>query len=125
MTGGKVSVERETVRRLLETFMSTPTIREAVVYGDLPFSDDVLDENEQQMAAPMTLDELKSNHPWIKAAIMLGVVKGKLRESAWYEGSAVRNGQEVKRNLIAYRIYKMMIYAKKEVVRIKGKLSGK
>lgn len=125
LTGGKVSVERETVRRLLETFMSTPTIREAVVYGDLPFSDDVLDENEQQMAAPMTLDELKSNHPWIKAAIMLGVVKGKLRESAWYEGSAVRNGQEVKRNLIAYRIYKMMIYAKKEVVRIKGKLSGK
>ena len=98
--------------------MSTPTVREAEVYGALPFSDDVLDENEQQIAARLTPEELRSNHPWRKAAIMLGISKGRLKESAWYEGSAVRSGTGIRRNLTAYKLYKMMVYIKKEAARL-------
>ena len=114
----KKYTDREVVSRLMETFMSTPTVREAEVYGALPFSDDVLDENEQQIAARLTPEELRSNHPWRKAAIMLGISKGRLKESAWYEGSAVRSGTGIRRNLTAYKLYKMMVYIKKEAARL-------
>ncbi len=114
--------ERDTVCRLLDTFMGEPARHEAFVYGTLPFSDDVLDENEQQVAANMTSEELMTNHPVKKILIMTGISKDKLKESAWYEGSAVRNGKDVDRHLRAYRIYKWMLYGKKEAVRLKERI---
>jgi len=111
-----------TVEALLSTFMGVPARHEAVVYGSLPFSDDVLDENEQQVAACMTCEELRTNHPLKKVLIMTGVSKERIRESAWYEGRAVRGGEDVDRHLRAYRIYKRMLYGKKEVVRLKERI---
>ena len=107
----------DVLKSLLDTFMGTPARHEAVVYGSLPFSDDVLDENEQQVAAEMTREELETNHPLKKIMILTGVSKQRIRESAWYEGSAVRNGEDVDKNLRAYRMYKRMLYVKKEAVR--------
>ena len=109
----------DVLRSLLDTFMGTPARHEAYVYGSLPFSDDVLDENEQQVAAEMTMKELETNHPLKKILILTGISKEKIRESAWYEGSAVRNGMDVNKHLRAYRLYKWLLYGKKEAVRLK------
>lgn len=111
----------EKIKPLLDTFMGEPSRSEAHVYGSLPFSDDVLDEKEQPVAALMSQDELMTNHPLKKVMILTGISKEKIRESAWYEGSAVRNGEKVDVHLRAYRIYKCMLYGKKEVLRLKRK----
>ena len=114
--------KEDVIESLLSAFMGEPAVHEARVYGALPFSDDVLDENEQQVAAEMTQEELGTNHPIKKIMILTGISKEKIRESAWYEGSAVRNGGHVERNLRAYRMYKRMLYGKKAVVRFRGKI---
>lgn len=126
---GKLSLLKEicstkqsmrTAEALLNTFMGMPARHEAAVYGSLPFSDDVLDENEQQVAVRMTQEELAANHPLKKLLIMTGVSKEKIKESAWYEGSAVRGGKDVGRHLRAYRMYKRLLYGKKEYRRRMG-----
>ncbi len=109
--------ERQMIGRLLDIFMGKPTYGEACVYGSLPFSDDVLDTNEQETAAVLTQEELASNHPWNKIRIMTGLSKGKVKESAWYEGSAVRGRKNIGHHLRAYAGYKWMLYAKKEFTR--------
>lgn len=102
--------ERRAVKKLLKLFMGQPVPDEAEVYGSLEFSDDVLDEEKQQVAAPLTEVELRANHVGNKALVMLGIRQGYIKESAWYEGSAVRNQEHVRRHLISYRWYKYLLY---------------
>ena len=106
--------DRRVISRLLGLFMSEPTQAEAKVYGSLHFSDDVLDYGERQLAEPMNQVELNANHLWRKALAMLGVRKKYVKESAWYEGSAVRNGKGVKRHLRGYAGYKYLLYLRKK-----------
>lgn len=115
--------KKDVIGSLLGTFMGKPARHEAFVYGSLPFSDDVLDENEQPVAAEMTAEELFTNHPLKKIMILTGFSKDVIRESAWYEGSAVRNGEDTDKHLSAYRTYKWLLYGKKEAVRIKARVS--
>lgn len=115
----------EKVRPLLDTFMGEPSRYEAAVYGSLPFSDDVMDEKEQQVAVVMSQEELMTNHPLKKAMILAGISKERIRESAWFEGSAVRGGADADRHLRAYRMYKRLLYAKKEAQRIRRKILPK
>ena len=107
---------------LLTAFMSSPSRGEALYFGSLPFSDDVLDENEQQVAAPLTQKELSANHPVKKIMILTGLSKEKIKESAWFEGSAVRSGSKIDAHLRAYAAYKWLLYGKKEVLRLKGNI---
>ncbi len=116
---------RETVSRLLELFMGEPTALEAEVYGSIPFSDDVLDYGGRQMAEPMTQEELTANHLWHKALAMLGIRKKHVKESAWYEGSAVRSGEHVKRHLRRYAGYKRLLYLRKKYQMRNVSLPGK
>lgn len=109
--------EKRIVGKLLDVFMGKPTYGEAYVYGSLPFSDDVLDINEQETAALLSQDELASNHPWNKIRLMTGLGKGKVKESAWYEGSAVRGRERIGLHLRSYAGYKWLLYAKKEFAR--------
>ena len=109
--------EKRIVGKLLDIFMGKPTYGEAYVYGSLPFSDDVLDINEQETAALLSQDELASNHPWNKIRLMTGLGKGKVKESAWYEGSAVRGRERIGLHLRSYAGYKWLLYAKKEFAR--------
>lgn len=106
--------DRETIRRLLELFMGEPTTQEAELYGSLHFSDDVLDYGGHQMAEPMSQEELTANHLWHKALAMFGIQKKHVKESAWYEGSAVRSGIGVKRHLHRYAGYKYLLYLRKK-----------
>ena len=97
--------DRHVVCKLFEQFMGRPSRSEAEVFGSLPFSDDVLEGKAGQLAAPLTEEELRAHHFLPKLLLMTGRKKGLIRESAWYEGSAVRSGKRVRRHLHQYRLY--------------------
>lgn len=103
----------QTIYRLLKLFMSEPSRQEAEVFGSLQFSDDVLEESGQEIAAPLSQRELRDNYPVHKALRLLGIRKDRVRESAWYEGSAVRGGRHVRRHLRRYTWYKYLLYLRK------------
>lgn len=104
---------KETAKRLLKLFMGKPSREEAEIFGSLTFSDDVLEDEKQQTAVLMTKEELNANHVANKALVMLGIKKGHIKESAWYEGSAVRSGRHAGRHLLSYRLYKYLLYMRK------------
>ena len=105
--------KRQVVHQILKLFMGNPTKEEAETYGALEFSDDVLDDSRQQVAVLMTDAELKANHVFHKALVMLGLGHDYIKESAWYEGSAARNGKKAGYHLFMYRLYKYLLYIRK------------
>ena len=80
--------ERKAVSQVLRLFMSTPSRQEARVFGSLPFSDDVLGEETEPLARPLTQHELRQNrtaarlHTHLRRDVPL-------TESAWFAASAV------------------------------------
>lgn len=116
-----VRQNHRTIHSLLKAFMSEPTMQEAELFGGLQFSDDVLEESGQEIAASLSQQELKDNHVENKALIMLGVKKGHVKESAWYEGSAVRSGRNVGKHLRRYAGYKYLLYLRKKRIWSKRK----
>jgi len=114
--------DRRTIKALISLFMGKPTQMEAKTYGECMFSDDVLESDMQPVAAVMNEKDLKDNHVMNKVLIMFGLKKGNIRESAWYEGSAARNGQAVGWHLWQYALYKYLLYVRKTILwrRING-----
>lgn len=105
---------RKVISRLVKRFMSFPSYEEAELFGKLLFSDDILDGNVQKVAAPLSESELTDNHALRRIAIMSGHCSRKLKESAWYEGSAVLYGEsKAKKHIMQYRLYKYLIYIRK------------
>lgn len=102
--------DRGVIKKLLELFMGRPAPEEAELFGSLEFSDDVLEDGKQQVAVRLSAAELKANHVLNKALVMLGIKQEYIRESAWYEGSAVRYGKHVRWHLAEYRAYKYLLY---------------
>lgn len=106
--------DKGTIQKLLRSFMGEPTRAEAELYGRLQFSDDVLDYGGHQIAAQLSDEELTANHAFHKMLSMIGVRKTYVKESAWYEGSAVRSGHKVRRHLRGYVGYKYLLYLRKK-----------
>ena len=117
----QIARDRETIQRLLARFMTTPSKAEAECFGNLPFSDDVLEGGEQPLAAPLTEKELAENHLFHKLFALSGKTKKPVRESAWYEGSVVRCGKHIRYHLWQYTLYKWMRYSKKQMQTRRGK----
>ena len=101
-----------TIASLLRMLMWNPTKSEALTFGSLPFSDDLLDNNMQELAAPLTPAQLRNNHVLHKLLLMTGLRKGIVQESAWYEASAVRYGRHPAWHRINYTLYKLLLYLK-------------
>ena len=93
--------------------MGHPTEWEAEEFGGLLFSDDVLEGNLKKVAADLTQTEIRQQHFVNKALIMLGIKQGELHESAWIEGSIVKEGHHVRSNLWHAALYKYFVYIKK------------
>lgn len=106
--------DRETVAALMRAFMAAPSREEAAVFGALPFSDDVLEGKDQPLAAPLTGEELREGHALPKALAMAGLRQSGARESAWYEGSAVLHGRDVRRHLRQHALYQALRFARKQ-----------
>lgn len=104
------------IQKNMALFMGDPTEEEALCFGSLEFSDDVLEHSMQQVAAPLTVDELRANHVRNKALVMFGLRTDEIKESAWYEGSVARNPEVIqgntskKQHLRSYKIYKYLLY---------------
>ena len=111
----KLSIERdrEVIAKMLQIFMGEPTAEEAETFGSLSFSDDILDSGNHQIADLLTEKELNANHVWRKIFAMCGIGNKYVKESAWYEGSAVRGGTHVKHHLRRYAAYKYLLYLRK------------
>lgn len=105
--------DRATIRRLFDAFMGAPTPEEALVFGSLPFSDDVLEGEETPLAAPLSEAELRSGHAVPRLLSMAGLRAAPARESAWYEGSAVRGGRHVRRHLRQNKLYQYLRHGRK------------
>lgn len=103
---------RDVTRRLFKAFMGSPTRVEAETFGDLKFSDDVLENALYRTAAKLTEEELVKNHVWNKALVMLGIRKGLVKESAWYEGSVARLGRRNGYHWRMYAAYKYLLYVR-------------
>lgn len=105
--------KKSIVEELLKNMMGTPSKKELETYGYILFSDDVLEGSLQNVAAELTDEDIKNQRFLRKAMIMLGLKKGIIHESAWIEGSIVRNGKRVKSYLRHARMYKYFVYLKK------------
>ena len=98
---------------LLSLFMGHPQSWEVSAFGDNLFCDDVLEGTLQEVAAHLSDTEIKNLRLSRKLLLILGVKKGEIHESAWIEGSIVRNGRYIRKNLYHARIYKHFIYMRK------------
>jgi hypothetical protein len=107
------AADRAVLFRLFKAFMGHPTPQEAAVFGSLPFSDDVLEGRERPIAAPLSQPELRANHALPRLLAMTGAVHSPVRESAWYEGSAVGSGAHTRRHLRQNVLYQYLRHGRK------------
>lgn len=98
---------------LLGLHMGSPQQWEVAAFGDNLFCDDVLEGTLQEVAAHLSGEEIKCLRFSRKLLLFLGVKKGEVHESAWIEGSIVRNGRYIRKNLFHARTYKYVIYLRK------------
>mgnify|MGYP006324295113 CR=1 FL=1 len=117
ITHGKLNPSKKKrialVEKLLVKAMGYPTTWEVETYGDWLFSDDVLEGNLKKVAAELTTQQIHSQRFVNKALIMLGKKDEELHESAWLEGSIVRNGESIYSNLFHAKLYKLFVYIRK------------
>ena len=92
--------------------MGKPEFQEAQIFGNQPFSDDIFDTGDQTETAAgrMTEEELKANHVWNKVGKMSGFSSGYVKESPWYEGSAVLYGKRPGYHIFMYHLYHIFMY---------------
>ena len=112
----KRHISADEVQKLLGRFMGHPSRKEAEEFGNWKFTDDVLESAGQTVAANLDEKEIAKNHFINKSLIMLGLKKGPVHESAWLEGSIVRCGRHVARHLRQNRLYKYVLYTRKEIM---------
>ena len=106
--------DRQETEKSLSRFMGKPEFQEAQIFGNQPFSDDIFDTGDQTAAGRMTEEELKANHFWNKVGKMSGLSSGYIKESPWYEGSAVLYGKRPGYHIFMYHLYKYLLYLKKK-----------
>ena len=106
---------KKLVRQIAYRLMGNPSMEEAELFGGLLFCDDVLEESMQKVAAELTDEEVKNLRFINKLLIMKGKKSGVIRDSAWIEGTIVRNGKKVRGNLWHARMYKYMVYIRKRL----------
>lgn len=102
------------VERLFTLFMAHPTETEISAYGDNLFSDDVLEGSQKKAAAELTDKEIRDQRFLSRLLITAGIKEAAIQESAWIEGSIVRCGKHVKRNLAHAKWYKYLVFARKQ-----------
>ncbi len=112
-------IERSVIEGLFFLFMSEPTMVEVRAYGDNRFSDDVIEDGYQKVAAELSVQDIRNQHFINKLCIVKGIKKAVIHESAWLEGSVARRFENQPRRMrIEYghiRFYKWVIFARKQI----------
>ena len=107
-------IDRETTGRLLRLLMIWPIPGEAAAFGRLPFSDDVWEGGERELAAPLTEADWKANRLLQRLWALGRRSENAKGESAWPEGSAVRFARCPNREICRYNLYKYLRFLRKE-----------
>ena len=100
--------------RLLECLMSSPDINEASYWGNLIFSDDVIDYRTQHVARSLSDEDIRNQRVFRKILNMLGLKHDTIHESAWIEGSIVL-GHNKRSDILHAHMYKFLVYLKKYI----------
>ena len=103
------------LEKLFCLFMTKPNREEVEFWGGFQFCDDVLEGQMQCVAARLSEQEIKKQWFVNKLLVIIGKKKEEIHESAWLEGSIVRVGKHVRRNLRHVRFYKYILYMRKAV----------
>lgn len=109
----KIKKTEGLVQNLLSQLMSTPESFEVESFGEYLFCDDVVEQQMQTVAATLSTHDIRNQHFFSKALIMTGLRKETIHESAWIEGSIVRNGEQIQSNLYHAVLYKYFVYIRK------------
>ncbi|QFJ53764.1 hypothetical protein [Pseudobutyrivibrio xylanivorans] len=109
------------IEAALFRFMSKPTRQEAEVFGQLHFSDDVIDYDNALLAAKLTEKDFDDNHFWRRVVLELRErIFGKrhvVNISGWFEGSVMLYATQsrIKSHLWSYNHYKYYLqYSKRK-----------
>ena len=113
----EMSYNGKVVYALLRLFMGKPLKEEVEEYGNYVFSDDVIGEETQVVAAKLTEGEIKENYFFHKAFSFLSKKGKPVKESAWLEGSMVRGRKEGHAGLWHNAFYKYVLYIRKSLGR--------
>lgn len=105
------------VEKLINRFMSMPTREESELYGKRLFSDDVVNNSFQTLAETLTEEEQKNLKPFRRLLVMKGLREGKLKDSAWPEGSVLISTEKPAKGLKDIRNYKKWVYLRKSMKR--------
>lgn len=106
-------LEISVLEKLFCLFMAKPQIEEVEFWGGFQFCDDVLEGQMQCVAVRLSEQEIKKQWFVNKLRVIMGKKKEEIHESAWLEGSIVRMGTHVGRNLRHVRFYKYILYMRK------------
>jgi len=98
------------VSRLLYYMMGKPSVFEAATFGRLLFSDDMREEDLQEVAVELTGRQIREHHLVSKVLMLTGIRRGVLQESGWIEGSIVRYGRGAAYHLWQVAGYKYLSY---------------
>ena len=96
--------------RLLGALMGHPQRWEAEAFGALLFCDDVREKTVQELAVRQTTQEIRDQRLLHRIFVQLGLIKGEIHESAWIEGSIVRNGDKPTWMLFHARLNKCFVH---------------
>lgn len=104
------------IERNMESFMHHPTQSEAFAFGETEFTDDILEYKGNKIATKLDEKELVQNHLIGKVWTRFLGSKEHVRQSAWYEGSAVIYGKNPKYHIFHYSCYKYAMNYRKQMV---------
>ncbi len=102
------------IAKNMELFMHHPTKEEARVFGQMDFTDDILEGRGNHIAAELSQKELFENHLISRVVRELFLGGGYVRQSPWYEGSAALCGKHSGYHILQYTGYKYLLYYRKE-----------
>ncbi len=110
---------RKMCYRLLKLCMSKPTVEESKALGKFYFSDEVVENGSDRLAAEWNKQDLKANRFFRKMFIKAGCMDGKLPISAWPEGSitSAATGLSKKFGLMSEKASKTVTEIRKTVIR--------
>lgn len=104
------------IEKNMESFMHHPTKAEAFAFGELEFTDDILEYAGNKIATKMGEKELAQNHLVGRVLLELTGKKNHVRQSAWYEGSAVVYGKYPEYHIFHYSGYKYLMNYRKRAI---------
>ena len=104
------------IERNLEAFMHHPTKAEASAFGEIEFTDDILEYRGNKIATNLNEKELVQNHFIGKLWTKFSGNKEHVRQSAWYEGSAVVYGKHPGYHIFHYSCYKYAMNYRKQMI---------